>query len=118
MFNNINSNGSGLLFGSSQQLGNASNVINLASIRSNLQKSGYTSNAYVDQSEISTNAMKLFLKDLDIKKFTEIITGDKDDTSHLERMKELFQSGVVDAGEDDVISELVNNKKLWDDLLS
>ena len=72
---------------------------------------------YVDQSEISTNAMKLFLKDLDIKKFTEIATSDKDDTSHLERMKELFKSGVVDAGEDDIISELVNNKKLWDDLL-
>lgn len=117
MFNNINSNGSGLLFGNSQQLGNASNVVNLASIRANLQKNGYSVNPYVDQSEISSNAMELFLKDLDIKKFAKIAASDQDDTSHLEIMKELFQNGVVDVHEDDVLSELVNNKKLWDDLL-
>ena len=76
MFNNINNN-NGFSYGNSQ-LNNASNVINLASIRANLQKSGYASSPYVDSSEIS--------------------------------------EGVVDIFEDDVLKELVNNQKLWDDL--
>lgn len=111
MFNNINDNNT-----YNTNLGNASNIINLNSIRANLQKSGYNTNPYVDKTEISSNAMKLFLKDLDINKFTKIATSDKDDTSHLERMKELFSQGVTDVYEDDVLKELVTNSKLWDDL--
>ena len=98
------------------QLGNASNVINLASVRANLQKSGYTSNPYVDKTEISSSAMELFQRDMDINKFTKIATSDKEDTSHIERVKELFKEGVVDVYEDDVFSSLVTNQKLWDDL--
>ncbi len=111
MFNNINDNN---LYNS--QLGNASNIINLAAIRANLQKTGYSSNPYVDKTEISSNAMELFQRDLDINKFNKIATSDLDDTSHLDKMKELFNDGVVDVYEDDVLSELVTNSKLWDDL--
>lgn len=114
MFNNINDNNNNLFYNS--QLSNASNVINLAAIRSNLQRTGYNSNPYVDKTEISANAMELFQKDLDIKKFTQIATSDKEDNSHLERMQELFKNGVVDVFEDDVLAELVTNSKLWDDL--
>lgn len=115
MFNNINNNNNGLLYNNSQ-LGNASNVINLASVRANLQKSGYTSNPYVAKTEISSSAMELFQRDMDINKFTKIATSDKEDTSHIERVKELFKEGVVDVYEDDVFSSLVTNQKLWDDL--
>ena len=115
MFNNINNNNNGLLYNNSQ-LGNASNVINLASVRANLQKSGYTSNPYVDKTEISSSAMELFQRDMDINKFTKIATSDKEDTSHIERVKELFKEGIVDVYEDDVFSSLVTNQKLWDDL--
>ncbi len=111
MFNNINDNN---LYNS--QLGNASNVINLAAIRANLQKTGYNSNPYVDKTEISANAMELFQRDLDINKFNKIAISDLDDTSHLDKMKELFNDGVVDVYEDDVLSELVTNSKLLDDL--
>ena len=114
MFNNINNN-SGFSYGNSQ-LNNASNVINLASIRANLQKSGYASSPYVDSSEISSNAMQLFQKDMDIKKFTEIATSNQEDKSYIERVQKLFNEGVVDVFEDDVLKELVNNQKLWDDL--
>ena len=115
MFNNINNNNNGLLYNNSQ-LGNASNVINLASVRAYLQKSGYTSNPYVVKTEISSSAMELFQRDMDINKFTKIATSDKEDTSHIERVKELFKEGVVDVYEDDVFSSLVTNQKLWDDL--
>lgn len=99
-------------------MGSASNVINLASIRANLQKSGYTSSQYVDTTEISSNAMELFQRELDIKKFTKIATSDTEDTSHIDRVKKLFEEGVTDVYEDDVISSLVTNQKLWDDLTS
>ena len=112
--NNINNN-NGFSYGNSQ-LNNASNVINLASIRANLQKSGYASSPYVDSSEISSNAMQLFQKDMDIKKFTEIATSNQEDKSYIERVQKLFSEGVVDVFEDDVLKELVNNPKLWDDL--
>lgn len=114
MFNNINNN-NGFSYGNSQ-LNNASNVINLASIRANLQKSGYASSPYVDSSEISSNAMQLFQKDMDIKKFTEIATSNQEDKSYIERVQKLFSEGVVDVFGDDVLKELVNNQKLWDDL--
>ena len=114
MFNNINDNNQDLLFNS--QLGNASNVINLAAIRANAQKSSYATNPYVDMTEISSSAMELFQKDLDINKFNKIATSDLDDTSHLEKMRELFSEGVVDVYEDDVLSDLVSNSKLWNDL--
>ena len=115
MFNNINNNNNGLLY-SNSQLGNAGNIINLAAIRANLQKNGISSNPYVDQSEISTDAMKLFQRDMDIKKFTEIAISDKEDTSYIDRVNELFQEGVIDVFEDDVLSELVKNPNLWNDL--
>ena len=87
MFNNINDNNNGLFYNS--QLNNASNVINLASVRANLQKAGYNSNPYFDKTEISSNAMELFQRDLDINKFTKIATSDKDNISYLEKMQEL-----------------------------
>lgn len=115
MFNNINDNNDFLY---NSQLERQSNVINLASIKANLNKSLFTknSNPYVDKTEISANALELFQKDCDIKKFNEIAMSDSEDFSHLERMKELFSDGVVDVFEDDVLKELVTNSKLWDDL--
>lgn len=112
MFNNINDNNN--LYNS--QFENASNIINLASIRANLNKNGYATNPYVDKTEISSDAMKLFQRDLDISKFTKIATSDLDDNSHLQRVQELFDDGVVDVYEDDVIASLVTNSKLWGDL--
>lgn len=115
MFNNINDNNDFLY---NSQLEQQSNIINLASIKANLNKSLFnkSANPYVDKTEISSNALELFQKDLDIKKFNKIAISDQEDLSHLERMKELFSSGVVDVFEDDVLQELVTNSKLWDDL--
>ncbi len=115
MFNNINNENNGLLYNNSQ-LGNASNIINLASVRANLQKSGYTTSPYVDRSEISSDAMNLFQRDLDINKFTKIASSDIENTSHLDRIKEDLKNGIIDVFEDDVLSTLVTNQKLWDDL--
>ena len=95
---------------------NASNVVNLAQIRSLYQKNGISNNPYVDKTEISSNAMQLFHRDLDINKFTKLATSNPEDKSYLNKMQELFADGVVDVYEDDVISELAQNSKLWDDI--
>ena len=114
MFNNINDNNKDFLYNS--QLEKQSNVINLASVKMNMNKTLFNknSNPYVDKTEISSNAIELFQKDLDIKKFNKVAMSDSDDLSHLDKMKELFSKGIVDVFEDDVLQELVTNSKLWD----
>lgn len=116
MFNNINDNSNDYLYNA--QLEKQSNVINLAALRANAQKTAYsnTLNPYVDKSEISADAIELFQRDCDINKFNKIAMSDPEDFSHLERVKDLFAGGVVDVYEDDVLSSLVTNSKLWDDL--
>ena len=115
MFNNINDN-SEYLYNS--QLDKQSNIVNLAALRANSQKNPYAvnNNPYVDKTEISRNALELFQKDCDINKFNKIAMSDPEDLSHLEKMNELFSQGVIDVYEDDVLSSLVTNSKLWDDL--
>ena len=116
MFNNINDNNNEYLYNS--QLDKQSNVVNLGMLRANAQKSAYQvdRNPYVDKSEISANAIELFQRDCDINKFNKIAMSDPSDLSHLDRMNELFSQGVVDVFEDDVLSSLVKNPKLWEDL--
>ena len=115
MFNNINDNNDFLY---NSQLDKQSNIVNLASLRANSNRQVYakTLNPYVDKTEISSSAIELFQRDCDINKFNKIAMSDSDDFSHLDRMKELFASGVIDVYEDDVLSSLVTNSKLWDDL--
>lgn len=116
MFNNINDNNKDFLYNS--QLEKQSNIVNLAAIRAALVKNSsvVNNNPYVDKTEISSNAIELFQRDCDINKFNKIAMSDPDDLSHIGRMKELFAHGVVDVFEDDVISALSNNQKLWNDL--
>ena len=115
MFNNINDNNDFLY---NSQLERQGNVLNLAAIKANAQRNAYVANnnPYVDKTEISANAIELFHRDCDINKFNKVAMSDAGDFSHLERMNELFAEGVVDVFEDDVLSSLVSNQKLWDDL--
>lgn len=116
MFNNINDNSNEYLYNS--QLDKQNNIINLAALRAGMQKNAYAvnNNPYVDKTEISASAIEMFQRDCDINKFNRIAMSDSEDLSHLDRMNELFSQGVVDVFEDDVISNLVTNSKLWDDL--
>lgn len=116
MFNNINDNSNEYLFNS--QLDKQNNIVNLAALRANAQKNvyGLEKNPYVDKSEISHSAIELFQRDCDINKFNKIAMSNPENLSHLEIMNELFSTGVVDVYEDDILSSLVTNSKLWDDL--
>ena len=111
MFNNINDNN----FYNSQ-LDNQSKIVNLSLVRANAGKASYSNNPYIDKTEISSGAIELFQRDCDIKKFNKIAMSDMGDFSHLDRMKELFADGIIDAYEDDVMSTIADNQRLWDDL--
>ena len=115
MFNNINDSNNEFLY--NRQLDN-NNVLNLAALRAaaNRNRIGGNNNPYVDKTEISANALELFNRDCDINKFNKIAMSNPNDLSHLDRMNELFASGVVDVFEDDVLESLVTNSKLLDDL--
>lgn len=115
MFNNINDNNN-FLYNSG--LEKQENIIKLAPTKLNPVTNPYNKvqSHYVDKTEISLDAIKLFERDCDIKKFNNIALSNPEDNSHLERMKELFADGVVDAFEDDVFAELLNSSKLLDDL--
>lgn len=113
MFNNINDKDSTFY---NSQLERQSNIVNIAMMRAG-QKNNYSiKNPYVDKTEISSNAIELFQKDCDIRKFNKIALSDEKDLSHLDRMKELFKDGVVDVFEDDVFESLSQNEKLLNDL--
>lgn len=115
MFNNINDNNASIFYNS--QLERQSNLVNIALLRANAQKTtAANNNPYIDKSEISSNAIELFQRDCDINKFNKIAMSDPDDLSHVDLVKELFKQGVVDVYEDDVLSSLVTNSKLWGDL--
>ena len=116
MCNNINDNGTEYLYNS--QLDKQSNVINLAAMKANAQRAfqAANSNPYVDRTESSSNDLELFQRDCDINKFNKIAMSDSENLSHVDRVKELFQDGVIDVFEDDVLSKMVNNSKLWEDL--
>ena len=112
MFNNINENNRDLL----EQFNTTANIVKISAAKSAFQRNNVSSNPYIDKSEISLDAMKMFQRDLDVKKFTQIATENPEDISYLARMRELFDDGVVDPFEDEVLSELVTNSKLRDDL--
>lgn len=115
MFNNINDKGNEFLQNAQWEL--KSNVVKLNSLKTAMQNlSKNDDNPYVDKTEISSNAIKLFQKDCDIKKFNQIALSDEEDLSYLDRMKELFGQGVYDVYEDDIFEALADNSKLLDDL--
>ncbi len=116
MLNNINDNNKDNLLQSplaDQTL--AANTVKF------INKNAYSSNPYsqglyIDKTDISDTALKLYERDNDIKKFTQIAISDMDNNSHIDLMNDLFAQGVSDPFDDKIISELSANPDLWGDL--
>ena len=81
MFNNINDNNEFLY---NSQFDKQSNIVNIAALRANVNKTIKTaySNPYVDKTEISANAMEMFQRDCDINKFTKAVQKTHRDNIH------------------------------------
>lgn len=74
------------------------------------------SNFLIDSSDISSRAIQMYERELDIKNFTQLATSNPENTNHNEMVEELFSKGIVDVFEDSTIAALSTNKSLLDDL--
>ena len=112
MLNGIDSN-DGIL---NSQLSKQSEVSKLAT---NPIKNPYANsdkNLLIDETAISDQAVKLYEKEQDVKKFTSLAMSNPEDSSHEQIIDSLFSKGVTDPFSDDVFSQLSSNQKLLDDL--
>ena len=113
MLNNVSS-AKDLLARTLAQNDTVSNVVSLtasAAAGRNIDR-----NVLIDQFDISQEALKIYERENDIRKFTSLAMSDPENLSHNTYVEDLSKKGILDPYEDNVLSNLVNNSKLWDDL--
>lgn len=70
----------------------------------------------IDETDISKDALKLYEREKDVKNFSKLLSSiSNDEVDGL--MSALFQKGVVDIDDVNVLSELAGNKKFIGDIL-
>lgn len=118
MLNNINNNNSDVTLSSQLvKQDSLSNILGSNSVgRSKTNSNNVESEFFIDSSDISNDAMKMYEREQDISKFTQLANSDPENTSQNEIMQKLFADGVVDPFEDDMVASLSNNKSLINDL--
>lgn len=70
----------------------------------------------IDETAISQDAINLYEKEQDVKKFNTLAMSDPEDMSHEEIIANLFNRGASDPFSDESITELAGNQKLLEDL--
>ena len=91
------------------------NIAQVSDAQKRYATSPFKNSHFVDEMQISSEALNLFQKEQDIKKFTSIALSESDN-SHLDLIDKAFSKGVVSPFTDDSLEELLNNSKLWDDI--
>ncbi len=114
MLNNISDNNKKDLLQS--PLSDTLGMSNVRFINKNTFSDSYSQNLYIDKTDISDTALRLYERDNDIRKFTQLAMSDMDDLSYMDLMEQLFSEGVSDPFDDKTITELSANRDLWDDL--
>ncbi len=72
----------------------------------------------VDESNISEDALKLYEKESDIKKFTQLTLSDPENNSHNRLVFEnLLSNGVSLSDSADIIEALLNNDEFLSDII-
>lgn len=70
----------------------------------------------IDETAISDEAVNLYEREQDIRKFNALAMSDPQDLSHEEIIATLFNNGASDPLSDEVLEELSGNQQLLDDL--
>ena len=71
-------------------------------------------NEFLDS--LSKRALKLYEKQHDIKRFSQLVISDPENTSHNDLVSELFNKGAVDPLEDEKLEKLSDNTRFLRDL--
>lgn len=74
-------------------------------------------NLLVDQLDISSDAIKLYQKDCDIKKFTQLALSDPENTSHNTKVASQIENGQIELSDEEIVDSLFNNSKFISDLV-
>lgn len=101
---------------SSNYVSRESNIVQLTDAQRKYATSPFKNSHFVDEMQISNEALDLYQRELDVKKFTSLALSNEDDFSHLEFVEQAFLKGVKSPFSDDNLEELLNNQKLWDDI--
>lgn len=119
MLNNINNDNTDVKLSSQLVKQDSLNTIlgsNSTSASKSTNTSDVDSNFYIDSSDISNTAMKMYERENDISKFTKLATSDPEDNSATELVQNLFANGVTDPFEDSTLSLISSNQALISDL--
>lgn len=73
-------------------------------------------NFLIDESNISTNAIQKWERELDVKKFTHLVTSDPDDKSAEELVTRQIFEGKI-SFDDEELQGLFSNKKFLEDVM-
>ena len=70
---------------------------------------------FIDESSISTTALEKYQKELDVKKFSDILFQTDEKTANELVLQQAFE-GIFSIDETDFLSELLDNKDLLNDI--
>lgn len=79
--------------------------------------SPFNNSHLIDETNISNEAINLYEKEQDIKRFASLVISDESDDSHVNIMEQLFSDGVVSPFTDDDLESLLDNQKFLDDII-
>lgn len=93
-----------------------SNIIQISDAQKKYASSPFAKTHFVDETQISSEAMKLYEHENDVKKFTALALSDEDDTSHMKLMQTAFDNGIKSPFTDDLLDMLLDNQKFLSDI--
>lgn len=93
-----------------------SNIVQISNAHGKYATSPFKNSHFVDETQISNEALNLYEKEQDVKKFASLALSDDSDLSHLTLMEQAFADGVKSPFTDDMLEMLADNQKLWDDI--
>ena len=105
---------------SAQELANKNLVQDAEQVKNN-KKIPYADidrNLLIDETNISNEALRLYQRDLDIKKFTKLAMSDPDDTSHNSIAAEKIFNTNDNNFENKIVEGIFDSKAFWKDLLA
>ena len=101
----------------SNYISRESNITQITDAQKKYATSPFQSSHFIDTMQVSTDAINLYQKEQDIKKFASLVLSDENDSSHLEQIEKVFSKGSISPFFDDNLESLLSNQKLWDDII-
>ena len=93
-----------------------SNIVQISDAQRKYATAPFKNTHFIDETQISKEALNLYQKEQDVNKFTSLALSDEDDTSHVALMEQLFSEGVKSPFTDDSLEALLDNQKFLDDI--